>query len=299
MLLATTRKGSPILTQAAVGHKAKTVVSPATLRRVMRGDRPPTVDRALHSLSTVGLVQPGSTRADAIDSVHRYLATTHKVEHVYKSALAQKRFLGPHSPASASILTEFSIGSSCIDTIIVNGRATGYEIKTELDSPAKLNKQIIDYYKAFRYLYVVVDHSENQRYLDILGDTSVGILALTKRGHLSETKLATENCYHLDTEAMMKSLRKAEYSTIVSKWLGYKLKAYPVDYFRTHMHIASQMGEQVFQKLYEDTLRQRTLKHPAIFDKMPCTALRHVYLQLNPTRIEYKRIDSWLMERID
>lgn len=58
---------------------------------------------------------------------------------------------------------EFNIGSSRLDYARINGHSYAYEIKTELDSLEKLEKQIIDYSKAFDYVQVVChpDHYHN------------------------------------------------------------------------------------------------------------------------------------------
>lgn len=50
---------------------------------------------------------------------------------------------------------EFNIGSSRLDYARINGHSYAYEIKTELDSLDKLEKQVTDYSKAFDYVQVV------------------------------------------------------------------------------------------------------------------------------------------------
>jgi len=50
---------------------------------------------------------------------------------------------------------EFNVGSSRLDYARINGSSYAYEIKTELDSLEKLEKQIYDYSKAFEYIHVV------------------------------------------------------------------------------------------------------------------------------------------------
>ncbi|MDN4617685.1 sce7726 family protein [Paenibacillus sp. PsM32] len=50
---------------------------------------------------------------------------------------------------------ELNLGSSRLDYARINGHSYAYEIKTELDSLDKLEKQISDYSKAFEYVQVV------------------------------------------------------------------------------------------------------------------------------------------------
>lgn len=50
---------------------------------------------------------------------------------------------------------EFNVGSSRLDYARLNGHSYAYEIKTELDTLDKLDKQIADYSKVFEYVHVV------------------------------------------------------------------------------------------------------------------------------------------------
>ncbi|GIM45918.1 hypothetical protein DNHGIG_14670 [Collibacillus ludicampi] len=51
---------------------------------------------------------------------------------------------------------EMNVGASRLDIGRINGKSYAYEIKTELDSLDKLDKQIQDYSQVFEYIYVVV-----------------------------------------------------------------------------------------------------------------------------------------------
>ncbi len=63
-----------------------------------------------------------------------------------------KKYMGRTDEVS---VFEFNVGSSRLDFARVNGSSYAYEIKTELDSLEKLEKQMIDYSKVFEYLHVV------------------------------------------------------------------------------------------------------------------------------------------------
>ncbi|CEG29819.1 sce7726 family protein [Bacillus sp. B-jedd] len=51
---------------------------------------------------------------------------------------------------------ELNVGSSRLDIGRINGKSIAYEIKTELDSLDKLDKQIKDYSKVFEYVYIII-----------------------------------------------------------------------------------------------------------------------------------------------
>ena len=54
---------------------------------------------------------------------------------------------------------ELPVGTSRADLCKINGKSIAYEIKTDLDNFARLNKQIADYYEIFEEVYVICSAS--------------------------------------------------------------------------------------------------------------------------------------------
>ncbi|GEB27496.1 Uncharacterised protein [Enterococcus casseliflavus] len=50
---------------------------------------------------------------------------------------------------------ELNVGSSRVDLCKINGHSTAYEIKTELDSPKRLEAQMHDYFNIFENVYLI------------------------------------------------------------------------------------------------------------------------------------------------
>lgn len=63
---------------------------------------------------------------------------------------------------------ELNVGASRLDIGRINGKSIAYEIKTELDSLEKLDKQIKDYSKVFEYVYVIIHPCHYEKVLDML-----------------------------------------------------------------------------------------------------------------------------------
>src|SRR5581483_570090 len=76
-------------------------------------------------------------------------------EYVYKAALTHKILLGRHSLQTASMLNEFRVGQCKADLVILNGTSTVYEVKSERDSLARLERQIAAYRTVFARVYVI------------------------------------------------------------------------------------------------------------------------------------------------
>lgn len=58
----------------------------------------------------------------------------HRNEYVYKNVLLNRIVMGRHSTRTSTAFTEVPIGDSIADFLIINGKATVYEIKTDLEA---------------------------------------------------------------------------------------------------------------------------------------------------------------------
>ncbi|WP_347875367.1 sce7726 family protein [Rhodococcus sp. (in: high G+C Gram-positive bacteria)] len=237
---------------------------------------PAATDRIIRKLIDDEVIPNCATRQQAIEHLDKFLAAEYRLEHVYKSAIASKLYLSRHSASGKSrhCLKEFTIGSSCLDAMIVNGKATGYEIKTEFDSFAKLPKQLADYYKALRFVNVVVDEAVSERYSDQLRNSPAGVIAMTRRGALSVRKPAIETTSDLDVETMMKSLRKPEYTEIIRSHFGEVPSVTQVQFFKECLSLSLTIDPILYNRYYEATLRNRRLVFPEGLRSMQCATLK-------------------------
>lgn len=146
-------------------------------------------------------------------------------EYVYRSALVHNVLLGRHSLRTASMLTEFRIGSSKADMIILNGTGTVYEIKSDLDSLARLKGQIDNYRKAFSKIYVIAGAAHIE---DVLEKTSedIGVLSLIRWNRISIVRDAKENNDYICPVTIFDSLRINEAEDIL-KQLGIECPILP------------------------------------------------------------------------
>ena len=114
--------------------------------------------------------------------------------------------MGRHSPRTSTAFTEVPIGDSIADFLIINGKATVYEIKTDLDSLARLDSQLTDYYRAFDHVCVVCGERHLPSLMKRYENTPVGIVAMTDRRTKKEPQAYSEALSH---EPLFKLLRKS------------------------------------------------------------------------------------------
>ncbi|WP_116809177.1 sce7726 family protein [Steroidobacter cummioxidans] len=137
-----------------------------------------------------------------------------RAEYVYKAALTHKILLGKHSLQTASMLTEFRVGGCKADTAILNGTSTVYEIKSERDSLARLQRQISTYATVFARVYVIAGENHVASVLASV-PSSVGVLRLNRRNQISTVQDAADRANLISPAAIFDSIRLAEARAIL------------------------------------------------------------------------------------
>jgi hypothetical protein len=137
-------------------------------------------------------------------------------EYVYRAALTHKVLLGKHSLRTATMLTEFRVGSCKADLAILNGTAKVYEIKSERDSLARLANQVAHYRKVFAETWVIAAEAHS---CDVLAhtDRDVGVMCLNRRGQITELREATDNAHLVCPIAVFESLRLPEARAVLEE----------------------------------------------------------------------------------
>lgn len=286
----------PILRPNAIRLRPITqVFSRAAIAEVCCGGFDGRAAKALQELSMSGAISKTSSRRNAIAALSAWLMQNYRSEHIFKSAIANKLLFGRYKPTTTALLQEFRVGRSKVDSVIVNGSVKAFEIKTELDSPQKLAKQIADYRTVFPLISVVTDESISHRYEELLKDTPVGVIALTRRdGSLSERKGAELDVDGLSIQAMMRTLRKPEYTAVVERATGGIPKVPNTMYFTTCLDEVSALDRGYVHALWADELRKRKLRAPSALLDEALRPLRHVCVQINPDEAQAANLNKWL-----
>lgn len=240
-------------------------------------------------------VEPGMQVKNIIVNAYGYLSKNYRNEYLYKNTILNNILLGRHSVRTATMLNEVKIGNSIADIVIINGTSTVYEIKTELDSPDKLHKQIQDYKKAFTKINIVTHHSLSQKYLSLLEGTSIGLLSLSGRFNLTELKNAEKDISCLCNDTMMRMLRKDEYSHIISNLNGRLPEVSNIKFFSECLKIVSSVNPENLHKMVFQQLKRRIPQEAQTLESADLPKeLKHICLCLNPTQKEYNNLFTFL-----
>ncbi len=286
------------MTHSVVAANVGNILSPPALREVMHGDFAGRATLALRRLQDSAELPlgAGATVAEGLNALDHWLERHYRNEYFYKNLVANKILIGRHSVRTATMLSEFAVGNSVADCVVVNGVATAYEIKTELDTPARLRKQLDDYRRAFSRVAVVTHHSLADPYLRMLEDEPIGLLVLTPRGTLAEAKPIDDDPSRLSIDVMFKALRKGEYTSATTNLTGYVPDVPNTQHFRACASRVEGLDPEAFHSEFRAQLRGRTLA--AGVDDPALWAIRQLCFKLAPSPVALQNLFEWLGLRI-
>jgi hypothetical protein len=187
-----------------------------------------------------------STRlCDFYDTIFKRLTREYRHEYVYKNAVAEKILLGRHSLNTAFMLTEFRVDDCKADVVVLNGTSHVYEIKSEMDSFDRLDRQLAAYRKIFEYITVVTTEHLFES-VQARTPEDIGIKVLADGGYQFRKYPCREsisNRGNIDSMVVLSSLQRHEYLKIIEDKFGVSLKEFP----NTHIY---NKAKSYFERLH-------------------------------------------------
>ena len=210
-------------------------------------------------------------------------------EYVYRAALTHNILLGRHSLKTASMLTEFRVGSCKADLVILNGTGTIYEIKSDRDSLARLPNQLENYRKVFASVYVIAGALHVNEVLD-LAPSDVGVLSLVRWDRIKTIREAVVRPELVCPLAIFESLRTNE-ARAVLKTVKVAVSDVPNTLIRQEMrgHFAKLDPTLAHQKMVETLKRTRNLAPLGSLVELLPTSLQPAALFVQMGRAERER----------
>lgn len=168
----------------------------------------------------------GVTYLDFLRKIYSAISKEYPCEYVYKNELI-KHLIHRYGTRHSVYFNEFRVGNSIADIVMFNGESKAFEIKTEYDTPRRLDKQMADYKRLFDKCYIVVPETKYDEYAEFV-EPETGIIVMCRRkGRLCLTeKRSAVPTVAFDTNVLMSCLRISEYSNIATL-LGATLDGVP------------------------------------------------------------------------
>ncbi|MDO4818382.1 MAG: sce7726 family protein [Akkermansia sp.] len=236
------------------------------------------------------LLKAGQTLGNCLRTIYGRLARNYRSEYVYKNALLCK-LVRIHARRETVIFSEFRCGDSYADLVMLNGESRVYEIKTELDSPARLERQLANYKAFFQRCYIVTHESLAEKYSQI--DPEVGVIELengsvTPRLHVRREAPRLQS---VNVDVLMQTLHTNEYKTLVRELCG---KLPPVGAFQMYDACAEMLrgvDGDILQDVCVRLLKERGKNSKFLWDYSRSTStLLQMCLALHMVPAEHERL---------
>lgn len=197
---------------------ASRLFSSAVFKEMAQEGKSPLFSRLIHLSKTYELVDATSTVGDLFDRVFNLLKNkTYRHEYAYKAAITNKILLGTHSLKTASMLSEFRVGKSKADIVILNGTSSAYEIKSERDKLDRLESQINSYLKVFARVNIITGENHLEEIKSKTSD-EVGVLLLNDRYQISTIRKSVERKDRIEPQTLFESLQRKEQIEILMQF---------------------------------------------------------------------------------
>jgi hypothetical protein len=275
---------------------ASALFSTAMFRPVLRGEDASRAEELIRTVRDGTGMPQAAANAAVVHTAYDVMTTNYRAEYVYRNLITTRVFVGRHRASRATaFLNEVRVGASVADCVLINGRMTVYEIKTELDRQDRLQSQLDSYYGAFPLVNVVVHEAHVDRYLDMLGNTETGILSVGSRWRLSTVRPARDRTTQFDHRVLFNLLRAREVEQALRAWYG-DVTAVPNGIrYSEHFALAQAIPPIRFHDLVHDQLRARGYRGSRASISMPELApLRALLVQLQPSEDQHHRLLEWL-----
>lgn len=240
----------------------------------------------------------GGSYMDYLSYVYKTLIKSYRCEYIYKNEIINQLLLMKYGTKDTIAFNEFKVGNSIVDFAMMNGESKAFEIKTKLDTPRRLKKQMFDYRKIFNKCYIVVDESECEFYANHLNEAT-GIVALSyNRGRirLDEYRPA-KRIEDIDSDVLMKCLRTSEYENIVREYFGELPDVPTYNLFEACKDKISHIDSAILNCLFLQEIKKR--KSPTGYLKDSPKILRQIILSLNLTPKNLEKLISKLNNPIN
>lgn len=265
--------------------------SPGVVREMAKCGRSPLFARLFPLVAEGISSRAGDTVGHAFDAAFAVLRRSGgRSEYVYRAALTQNILLGCHSLNTASMLTEFRVGTSKADVAILNGTSTVYEIKSERDSLVRLANQISNYRKVFAKIFVIAGEAHVDEVLSSTPE-EVGVLSLARWDRIKTVREAVDNSDSVCPKAIFDSLRLSEARAILRE-LGVSIPNLP----NTKIHGAmrqcfSELEPAEAHRCMVKTLKKTRSLAPlnALIDQLP-PSLQPAALSAQVKRGDHERL---------
>lgn len=197
-----------------------------------------------------------TTYLDYLKYVYKVLVNNYNNEYVYKNEFLNNWLIAKLGETNSQIFSEFRVGDSIADLVMFNGCSKIFEIKSELDSDARLNIQLENYRKAFNEIYIIIPNSKLSYYTKY--DKTIGLITFDPNSQNTfslERNAKTD--FNIDPSSIMTILHSKEYKSIVKKYYGNIPDMTSFTQYNICRDLMLKIPKHKLNKLFIDEIKER------------------------------------------
>ncbi|ASI89116.1 sce7726 family protein [Vibrio mediterranei] len=239
-------------------------------------------------------LQAHSNLLDIYETAYHILLKGYRNEYIVKNEIANKILLGRHSMNTSAMVSELRTGMNIADCVVVNGHSVCYEIKTKMDSLARLEDQLSSYLKAYEKTYVVTHKSHLEHIKELHHkNPKFGIIELTQRNNFKTIEPAPLSL-DFDFEITFETLRKPEYVFIAESIIG-RLPDMPnTEIYQYCKEVYFSLSKEDANHLFKLSLKKFRANDHTFINSLP-KALKNVGISYQFSRQEKNNLVCSLM----
>lgn len=197
--------------------------------------------------------RPGATLAEAFDTAYARLTRDYRCEYVYTNSLITA---AGSDNTEATAIIGLRVFMSIADLVIAGELPAVYEIKTDLDSFARLELQLHSYGTCFEHIHVVTSPAKTAR---ALAETPghVGVVTLTDTGAVDVARPPSGGLSRIQQSSLFRVLRRDELLAIAGRQFGYVLDVPSALVYQRLNALFMQLDVETAYREYVTELRRR------------------------------------------
>ena len=235
------------------------------------------------------------TYLDYLKKIYKIIEKKHPNEYVIKNSFINHDLIDEFRTGKSSIFNEFRVGKSIVDLAVFNGCSTAFEIKSEFDTPNRLEVQILNYKSIFNQVYLIVPESKLSLYEKY--DKQVGIIIFSKndKDKFFVSREASKST-NLNSNELTSVLRSNEYLTLVKRYYGYLPPMTSFNQFDTCRKLISKIPIEILNELFLSIIKAR--KKVPYLSKRNYKEFNQLSLALKLNKTEHAKVISNLKKQI-
>lgn len=158
---------------------------------------------------------------DYLKYIYRILEKEYRSEYVVKNTFINSYLLEKNALDSTVVFNEFRVGNAVADLVLMNGVSKAFEIKSELDSDARIVSQLSEYCQLFEECYIVIPKSQYKHYSKKV-EKNIGIVLFEMKDgtYIVKQKRKAKRNPKVSIDILMRSVRCDEYKQMVLNAFG-------------------------------------------------------------------------------